>query len=120
MVKAILWTLSSVHANYANYWLSGLELTHAQAEVMGLPNPKSEDREAEALKFVRQILELTSDYRIPVICFDELDIADMADNGFTAAQVVASLAKDLYNSIKRGVLLLAMYPATWNDQIRSL
>jgi hypothetical protein len=120
LVKAILWTLSSVHANYANYWLSGLELTQEQAEVMGLPNSKSEDREAQALTFVRQILELTSDYRIPVICFDELDIADMADNGFTAAQVVASLAKDLYNSLKRGVLLLAMYPATWNDQIRSL
>ncbi|MFQ4142631.1 hypothetical protein [Chlorogloeopsis sp. ULAP02] len=120
LVKAILWTLSSVHANYANYWLSGLELTPAQAEVMGLPNPKTEDREAEALKFVRQILELTSDYRIPVICFDELDIVDMADNGFTAPQVVASLAKDLYNNLKRGVLLLAMYPDTWNYQIRSL
>ena len=120
LVKAILWTLSSVHVNYANYWLSGLELTQAQAEAMGLPNPKTEDREAEALKNTRQILEIISDYRVPVICFDELDNVDIADNGFTAAQVIASLAKDLYNSLKRGVLLLAMYPDTWNMQIRSL
>lgn len=120
LVKAILWTLSSVHANYANYWLSGLELTQAQAEAMGLPNHKTEDREVEALKTTCQILEIISDYRVPVICFDELDITDIADNGFTAAQVIASLAKDLYNSLKRGVLLLATYPDTWNLQIRSL
>ncbi len=119
-MKAILWTLSSVHVNYANYWLSGLELTQAQAEAMGLPNPKTEDREVEALKTTCQILEITSDYRVPVICFDELDITDIADNGFTAAQVIASLAKDLYNSLKGGVLLLAMYGDTWNLQIRSL
>jgi hypothetical protein len=120
IVRAILWTLSTVHANFATYWLSGLELTQAQAEAMGLPNPKSEDREAEALSTVRQILDITSHYRVPVICFDELDIADMADNGFLAAQVIASLVKDLYNSLKRGVLLLAMYPRTWEDQIKAL
>jgi glutaredoxin-related protein len=120
IIKAILWTLSSAHSTYANYWLSGFELAPTQAEDMGLPNHKKEDIEAESLKFVRQILEITSDYKIPVICFDELDIADIADNGFTAAQIVASLAKDLYNNLKKGVLLLAMYPDTWNYQIRSL
>ncbi|BAZ01348.1 hypothetical protein NIES37_53470 [Tolypothrix tenuis PCC 7101] len=120
IVRAILWTLSTVHANFATYWLSGLELTQAQAEAMGLPNPKTEDREAEALSTVRQILDITSHYRIPVICFDELDIADMADNGFLAAQVIASLVKDLYNTLKRGVLVLAMYPRTWEDQIKAL
>ncbi|MEH2351454.1 MAG: hypothetical protein V7K55_26305 [Nostoc sp.] len=120
IVKAILWTLSPVHINYASYWLSGLELAQSQAEEMGLPNPKSEDREAEALSTVRQILDITSYYRVPVICFDELDIADAADNGFLAAQVIASLVKDLYNSLKQGVLLLAMYPRTWEDQIKAL
>jgi hypothetical protein len=120
LVKAILWTLSSVHANYANYWLSGLELTQEQAQSMGLPNPKIEDREAEALRTVRQILDIISFYRVPVICFDELDIAETADNGFTAPQVIASLSKDLYNSLKRGVLLLAMYNPTWNEQVRTL
>ncbi|WP_026100267.1 hypothetical protein [Fortiea contorta] len=120
IIKAILWTLSPNHAMYANRWLSGLEITPEQAEFMGLPNPTKEDREAEALSTVRQILDLISDYRIPVICFDELDIADVADNGFTAAQIIANLVKDLYNNLKRGVLLLAMYPQTWNEQIRAL
>ncbi|MBN3896167.1 MAG: hypothetical protein HWQ41_13160 [Nostoc sp. NOS(2021)] len=120
IVKAILWTLSPDHINYASYWLSGLELEQLQADAMGLPNPKSEDREAEALSNVRQILDITSYYRVPVICFDELDIADAADNGFLAAQVIANLVKDLYNSLKQGVLLLAMYPRTWEDQIKAL
>jgi len=120
IIQAILWTLSPVHTNYANRWLSGLELTQEDAEVMGLPNPKKEDREAEALSNIRQILDITSGYKIPVICFDELDIADMADNGFTAPQVIANLVKDLYNNLNRGVLLLTMYPQTWNDQIMVL
>jgi hypothetical protein len=120
IVKAILWTLSSAHAIYATHWLSGLELTQTQAEAMVLPNPKREDREAEALSNIRQILDITSDYKVPVICFDELDVVDADDNGFTAAQVVANLTKDLYNNLERGVLLLAMYPETWIHQVKSL
>ncbi|MEC4816526.1 MAG: hypothetical protein SAK29_25155 [Scytonema sp. PMC 1069.18] len=117
IVKAILWTLSSIHSNYANYWLAGLELTQIQTEAMGLPNPKHEDRDSQALIMTRQILDLISDYRIPVICFDELDTLDVDNNGFLSAQVIASLVKNLYNSLKRGVLLLTMYPRTWNEQI---
>ncbi|MFN6461315.1 MAG: hypothetical protein RMZ41_005645 [Nostoc sp. DedVER02] len=120
MVKAILWTLSTPHANYANYWLSGLELTQNQAEAMGLPNLKNEDREVEALNTVRQILDIISDYRIPVICFDELDNLEVSDSGFTTAQVIANLVKDMYNSLKKGIFLLAMYRETWEDQIRLL
>jgi len=120
IVKAILWTLSTDHVVYANRWLSGLELTQEEAEAMGLPNPKQEDREIESLRNVRQILDITSYYRVPVICFDELDNADVADNGLTTAQVIGSLVKDLYQNIKSGVFLLAMYPETWNDQIRFL
>jgi len=120
LVKAILWTLSSAHAIYATHWLSGLELTDTRSEEMRLPNSKREDREAEALTTVRQNIDILSDYKVPVICFDELDNADVDDNGFTAAQIVASLAKDLYNNLKRGVLLLAMYPETWRDQVKVL
>jgi len=120
IVKAILWTLSPTHATYATHWLSGWELTQNQAEAMLLPNPKREEREAESLSTIRQILDITSDYKIPVICFDELDIADADDNGFTAAQVVASLAKDLFNNLERGVFLLAMYEDTWKLQIKAL
>lgn len=120
IIQAILWTLSPDHVNYANRWLSGFELTQEIAEAMGLPNPSKQDRESEALSNIRQILDVVSDYRIPVICFDELDVADIAENGFTAAQIIANLVKDLYNNLKRGVFLLAMYPETWNDQIRAL
>lgn len=120
LVKAILWTLSSTYCTYANYWLSGSELTQAQAEAMGLPNPKSQDREAEALTTARQILDIISEYRTPVICFDELDTLEIDDNGFLASQVIASLVKDLYNSLRRSVLLLAMYPETWETQIKAM
>ncbi|AFY41580.1 hypothetical protein [Nostoc sp. PCC 7107] len=120
IIRAILWTLSNPHAQYATYWLSGLEITQIQADSLGLPNSKNDDKEAEALSNVRQILDITSNYKVPVICFDELDIADISDTGFTAPQIVANLVKDLYNSLKRGVLLLSMYPETWNEQIRTL
>ena len=120
LVKAIIWTLSYAHSNYANFWLSGLELTQAQADAMGLPNPKIENRDADALSNVRQILNIISNYKIPVICFDELDNAEVADNGLTTSQVIASLTKDLYTTLKTGVLLLVMYPRTWNEQIRVL
>lgn len=120
IIRAILWTLSTPHAHYATYWLSGLEITESQADALGLPNSKNEDKEAEALSNVRQILDITSHYKVPVICFDELDIAEISDTGFTAPQIIANLAKDLYNSLKRGVLLLSIYPETWNEQIRSL
>ncbi|MBD2361958.1 hypothetical protein H6G36_12310 [Anabaena minutissima FACHB-250] len=120
IIRAILWTLSTTHAHYATYWLSGLEITQTQGDVLGLPNPKNEDREAEALSNVRQILDITSHYKVTVICFDELDITDVSDTGFTAAQIVANLTKDLYNSLKQCVLLLTMYPEIWNDQIRAL
>lgn len=120
IIRAIIWTLSPVHNSYANYWLSGLELTQTQAEEMGLPSPKTEDREAEALTNIRQILDIISDYCIPVICFDELDTTEVNEMGFSTAQLVAGMTKDLYNNLKRGVLLLAMYPNTWNEQIRAL
>ncbi|MEA5617808.1 hypothetical protein VB711_08150 [Cronbergia sp. UHCC 0137] len=120
IIQAILWTLYKPYANYANFWLSGQELPEEQAQSMGLPNPKNQNRESEALSNVRQILDIVSNYRTPVICFDELDITNIADNGFTAAQIIADLAKDLYNNLKKGVLLLAMYPETWNAQVRAL
>lgn len=120
ILKAILWTLSEAHKMYAIHWLSGCELSLKQSEEMGLPNYNRENQESEALKTVRQIVYLTRDYKVPVICFDELDSAAVDENGFTVAQIVASLAKDLFNNLERGVLLLAMYPETWRDQVMSL
>jgi hypothetical protein len=120
LIKAILWTLSSAHKTYAAYWLSGLELTEKQAEIMGLPNRTRAQQEREALTTAREILNIVSYYRIPVICFDELDGTDANEHGWTAAQLSANLAKDLYNNLKSGVLVLSMYEETWRDQIRAL
>jgi len=126
IVRALIWTLSAVHAPFAMSWLAGRELTQTQADVMGLPNPIKEDRDSETFRIACQILDLISHYSVPVICFDELDGTEYGDedemtiSGFTRAQVVCSLAKDLYNNLNRGVIVTAMYPRTWSTQIRAL
>lgn len=126
IVKAILWTLSQAHAPFAINWLAGRELSEAQANMMDLPDVSKEDRETEAFNNARQILDLISYYTTPVICFDELDGAELADEadpmlgGFTRAQVVASLAKDIYNNLKRGVLITALYAQTWKEDFQSI
>lgn len=127
IIQAILWTLSQAHAPFAINWLSGSDLAQSKADAMGLPNPSKEEKEAESFNTVRQILDLISDYSSLVVCFDELDGTEYGDpnddssvGGFTRAQVAASLAKDLYDNIKCGVLLMAMYPETWQDQVKAI
>ncbi|MEH2357094.1 P-loop NTPase fold protein [Nostoc sp.] len=123
IIAAILWTLSSnpSEERYAINWLAGQELPQSKADALGLANSSAQDREAQAFSTVRQILDLISDYKPIVICFDELESILMCnDAGFTASQVTAILAKDLYDKIKRGVFITAMFPQTWTDQIRAL
>lgn len=120
LIKAILWTLSIVHAPFAINWLSGKELAQSKTDEMDLPNPSSEQKETESFKTICQILDLISDYSTLVVCFDELDGVGCDQSGFTRAQVAASLAKDIYNRIKSGVLLMAIYPITWRDQVKVL
>jgi hypothetical protein len=120
LIQAILWTLSPDKVSFAINWLSGRDLAQAQADAMGLPSQSLEDKEAEALQTVCQILDLIGDYRTLVICFDELEGTDCNERGFTRAQVAALLAKDLYGKIKRGILMMAMYPLTWTNQIRAV
>ncbi|MFB2836564.1 hypothetical protein [Floridanema evergladense] len=120
LVKAILWTLSPDYANYATHWLSGLELAEEQAKTMGLNNPKKEEKDLAVLTTARQILDIISDYKVPVICFDELDEANVSKDGLTVPMVIASLAKDLSNNIKRGILLMAVYDSTWQNHVRAL
>jgi hypothetical protein len=120
IIRAILWTLSRPHAMYATYWLSGMELAERQAQDMGLPNFKTGEKEVESFKTTCQILNLVSQYKIPLICFDELDAPYIDElTGFSLFQITASMAKDLFNNIKRGLLVLAMYESTWRD-LRSL
>jgi hypothetical protein len=122
IITAIMWTLSSEpgYETYAINWLSGKSLPQSKADAMGLSNPSTQDKEAESFTTARQILDLISDYKPIVVCFDELDVPECNDAGFTKAQVAAGLAKDLYNSMKRGVLLSSMYAETWKDEVKAL
>ncbi|MDJ0714130.1 MAG: hypothetical protein QNJ54_07900 [Prochloraceae cyanobacterium] len=120
LITAIVCTLHPTYKAFAIKWLSGKSLTTSKAEEMGLPNPSEEEREAECFSKICQILDVISNYKTIVICFDELDSTDYSESGFTRAQIVASFIKDLYNNIKRGVFLTSMYPQTWSNHINSL
>ncbi len=116
LVRALLWTLSRKHTQYAANWLGGKTLTKRAADTLGLPaNPGTDTFER-----IRQLLDLIGIHKMLVICFDSLDIPGTNDSGLTAAQCIIGLAKDLYNSIDRGVILTAIYPATLKYQIKAL
>lgn len=126
IVRAILWTLSETQATFAIKWLSGEELANSNADTMGLPNlqKKNQDREAEALKIVQQILNLVSYYHPVVICFDEIDVENNCnDDGLTTPQVIADLVKRLHDTLEqsemgRGVVILTvMLPDTWTNKV---
>jgi hypothetical protein len=126
VLKALLWCLSPVHVAYAINWLAGREISETRAQEMGLPEISAEDQERVSFQKTMDILKIISRYSVPVICFDELDGAEQADesalmfNGFTRAMVVASLGKDIYNNSVRGVIVTSMYPTTWKVQVSTL
>ncbi len=126
IIRAIFWTLSLSHAPYAIKWLSGNDLSESKAAELGLPNHVPEYREAKAFDFILQILSLISDYKTLLICLDELEGVNLSDSGFTKAQVVAVLVKNIFDrldleSSSRGVVILtAMLPDTWELKIKSL
>lgn len=118
VVQAILWTLSPDRSLFAINWLAGRELTQAQADAMGLPTARDEDRETRALSIASQVLDLIGDYNTIVICFDEVEPKNSNSRGLTTPQVIALLAKDLYSKLKRGILMMAIYPQTWAHQVK--
>ncbi|MBW4634411.1 MAG: hypothetical protein KME30_21615 [Iphinoe sp. HA4291-MV1] len=122
IITAIMWTLSSEpgYELFAINWLAGKSLPQSKADAMGLSNPNPEDKEADSFTTARQILDLISDYKPIVICFDEMESAGCNDAGFTGPQVTALLAKDLYDKIKQGILLTSIYPETWTHQVKVL
>ncbi|OBQ34275.1 MAG: hypothetical protein AN485_16445 [Anabaena sp. MDT14b] len=92
IIRAILWTLSETQAPYAIKWLSGEELAQLNADELGLPNPSktNQDREAEALKNIQQILNLVGYYNSIIICFDEIDVKNNStEDGFPTESVIA-------------------------------
>lgn len=125
VVRAIIWTLSKPHAPYAINWLAGRDLSENQAKFLDLPEFSTENRSGEAFEMAVQILNLVASYTLPVICFDELDAAESADEndetvgGFTRAMSVTSLAKDVYNNLKCGIIITAVYKRTLQDQIKA-
>ncbi|MFB2936118.1 AAA family ATPase [Aerosakkonemataceae cyanobacterium BLCC-F154] len=119
IIRAILWTLSDSNASYAIKWLSGNDLSEAEAAKLGLPNIDKEQREANAFESVLQILALLSDYKPVVICFDELEIINPDESSFPKPQAVAELVKNLFDSLNLSstshgvVILTVMMPDTW-------
>lgn len=116
IVQALFWTLSSEEVLYANNWLGGQELAHHKTIELGLP-PQNLSFDA-----VVQILDLISDYNQLVICFDELDnlVDQDPDLGYVRAQFVAGLIKELFENLKRGVILSVMLPNVWQDKIKKM
>lgn len=120
LIQAILWTLSQSHAQYAINWIAGKGLSQRKADQMGLPSSNEDEGDSESFEKVCQILNLIGTYNPVLICFDQLEGTDSNDSGFTKAQVIANLGMDLYNSLRSGVILTALYPDIWTYQIRSL
>jgi hypothetical protein len=128
IVKAILWTLSKVHAPFAINWLSGKDLADAEAQELGLPNSSKDIkyREVEALSNVLQIINLVSDYCPLIICFDELEGFERTVAGDSKAQVTVHLIKDIFDNLcesnlSKGVVILTMLlPGMWENEIKSL
>ncbi len=127
IVRAVLWTLSESETPFAIKWLSGEELDKSKAEELGLPSNSgktNQDREAESLNNVQQILNLVSYYSPVIICFDEIDVnTSCRDDGLTTPQVIADLVKRLYDTLEHSdlgqglVIITVMMPYTWTDTV---
>ena len=129
IIRAILWTLSETQAPFAIKWLSGEELAQLNADELGLPNPSktNQDREAEALKNIQQILNLVGYYNSIIICFDEIDVKNNStDDGLPTESVIANFVKILHDTLvnsdlSQGVVILTvMLPETWRDKVNSI
>src|SRR6476469_251409 len=116
IVKAIFWTLSDEQSLYAIKWLEGQELAKYKADELELPT------QCQSFEAVLQILDLISEYKELVICFDELDTPDAYDDisGLHISQIVAGLIKDLFQNLNRGLILSVMMPPQWSNKIKQL
>ncbi len=116
IVKAILWTLSDEQSLYAIKWLEGQELAQYKSNELELPSQR------QSFDAVLQILDLISEYKELVICFDELDTPDAYDDisGLHISQIAAGLIKDLLQNLNRGLILSVMMPAQWSNRIKQL
>lgn len=116
IIKAIFWTLCDEQSLYAIKWLEGQELAQYKSNELELPAQR------QSFEAVLQILDLISEYKELVICFDELDTPDAYDDisGLHISQIVAGLIKDLLQNLSRGLILSVMMPAQWSNRIKQL
>jgi AAA ATPase domain len=116
IVKAIFWTLSDEQSLYAIKWLEGQEIAQYKSNELELPAQR------QSFEAVLQILDLISEYKELVICFDELDTPDAYDDisGLHISQIVAGLIKDLLQNLSRGLIISVMMPAQWTNRIKQL
>jgi hypothetical protein len=126
ILRAILWTLSETQAPFAIRWLSGEELAQVNADELGLPNAHktNQDKEAEALKNIQQVLNLVSFYNPVIICFDEIDVKNNStEDGLPTESVIANLVKILHDTLENSelsqgvVFLTVMLPETWREKV---
>ncbi|MEH2153790.1 P-loop NTPase fold protein [Nostoc sp.] len=129
ILRAILWTLSETQAPFAIKYLSGEQLAQVNADELGLPNlsKTNQDREAEALKNIQQILNLVSFYNPVVICFDEIDVINNStDDGLPTASIIANFVKIIHDTLENSelsqgiVILTVMLSETWRDKVNSM
>jgi hypothetical protein len=114
VVRAIFWSLREDESSYASNWLGGKELAQFKANELSLPN------QTQTFDTVLQILSLISEYNELVICFDELDNHECNDAGLHKSQVIAGLVKELFENLRRGVILTVMMPGIWNEKVKQL
>jgi hypothetical protein len=120
VIKAILWTLSPDKILFAINWLSGKELSAKQADAMDLPPSRSSKLKAQSLEVAVQVLDLLGEYKTTTICFDEIEPTSCNSQGLTTPQVVALLAKNLYDRLKRAVIVTTCFPVTWQTHIEAM
>ncbi|MBW4442932.1 MAG: AAA family ATPase [Plectolyngbya sp. WJT66-NPBG17] len=111
IIRGIFWTLSENQVLDASKWLAGKELPQFKSNELRLPTQN------ESFDAVLQILDVISEYNELVICFDELDVADINDGGLYKAQLIASLVKELIENLRRGVILTVMMPGIWTEKV---
>ena len=112
VVKAIFWTLTEDEASYASNWLAGKEIAQFKANELRLPDQN------QSFDTVLHLLGLISEYNELVICFDELDVPEISDTGLYKSQIVAGLIKELFENLRRGVILSVMMPGIWSEKIQ--
>ncbi|TAD75652.1 MAG: ATP-binding protein [Oscillatoriales cyanobacterium] len=125
VLRALLWTLSEPHAPYAIKWLGGDELSSARVEEMKLPNITAPEisKEQESFKISLALLKLLSAHRSTLLCFDETEIPQVSEQGFSSTQILAYLIKQIFDSLHQstnsGGLVLSsfMFANQWSSEV---